>query len=118
MPPVALEKIRQIQHRALQYSPADEVQGDQQAPHPAVAVQERVDGFKLIVHQGDFQQLGEILRVVVHEPLDIGYRLGDGGMHRRHENRIGGFQPVTFRCDDVFATADALRRKGVMLAGS
>ena len=33
-----------------------------------------------------------------------------------HENRIGGFQPVTFRCDDVFATADALRRKGVLLS--
>src|SRR6266516_7014428 len=33
-----------------------------------------------------------------------------------HENRIGGFQPVTFRCEDVFATADALKRKGVTLA--
>jgi catechol 2,3-dioxygenase-like lactoylglutathione lyase family enzyme len=33
-----------------------------------------------------------------------------------HENRIGGFQPVTFRCDDVFATATALKSKGVQLA--
>src|SRR2546428_6524077 len=33
-----------------------------------------------------------------------------------HENRIGGFQPMTFWCDDVFATADALKRKGVTLA--
>ena len=33
-----------------------------------------------------------------------------------HENRIGGFQPVTFRCDDVFATADALKSRGVKLA--
>jgi catechol 2,3-dioxygenase-like lactoylglutathione lyase family enzyme len=33
-----------------------------------------------------------------------------------HENRIGGFQPVTFRCDDVFATAAALKSKGVKLA--
>jgi catechol 2,3-dioxygenase-like lactoylglutathione lyase family enzyme len=33
-----------------------------------------------------------------------------------HENRIGGFQPVTFRCDDVFATATALKAKGVKLA--
>jgi len=33
-----------------------------------------------------------------------------------HENRIGGFQPVTFRCDDVFATADALKSRGVRLA--
>lgn len=33
-----------------------------------------------------------------------------------HENRIGGFQPVTFWCDDVFATAESLRSKGVELA--
>jgi predicted enzyme related to lactoylglutathione lyase len=33
-----------------------------------------------------------------------------------HENRVGGFQPVTFRCDDVFATADALKSRGVKLA--
>jgi predicted enzyme related to lactoylglutathione lyase len=32
------------------------------------------------------------------------------------ESRIGGFQPVTFRCDDVFATADALKARGVKLA--
>jgi len=30
-----------------------------------------------------------------------------------HENRIGGFQPVTFWCDDVFATAKLLKSKGV-----
>jgi predicted enzyme related to lactoylglutathione lyase len=30
-----------------------------------------------------------------------------------HENRIGGFQPVTFWCNDVFATAKALKSKGV-----
>ena len=32
-----------------------------------------------------------------------------------HENRIGGFQPVTFWCDDVFATAKVLQSKGVEL---
>jgi catechol 2,3-dioxygenase-like lactoylglutathione lyase family enzyme len=32
------------------------------------------------------------------------------------ENRIGGFQPVTFRCDDVYATAAALKSRGVKLA--
>ncbi len=30
-----------------------------------------------------------------------------------HENRIGGFQPVTFWCDDIFATAKVLKSKGV-----
>lgn len=32
-----------------------------------------------------------------------------------HENRIGGFQPMTFWCDDVFATATLLKTKGVEL---
>jgi predicted enzyme related to lactoylglutathione lyase len=26
---------------------------------------------------------------------------------------VGGFQSVTFRCDDVFATAEAMKAKGV-----
>jgi catechol 2,3-dioxygenase-like lactoylglutathione lyase family enzyme len=34
-----------------------------------------------------------------------------------HENRIGSFQPVTFWCDDVFATAAILKSKGVQFAG-
>ena len=33
-----------------------------------------------------------------------------------HENRVGGFQPMTFWCDDVFATAALLKAKGVELA--
>jgi catechol 2,3-dioxygenase-like lactoylglutathione lyase family enzyme len=32
-----------------------------------------------------------------------------------HESRIGGFQPLTFWCDDVFATANLLKSKGVEL---
>jgi predicted enzyme related to lactoylglutathione lyase len=30
-----------------------------------------------------------------------------------HEDRIGGFQPMTFWCDDVMATSQALKAKGV-----
>ena len=30
-----------------------------------------------------------------------------------HENRIGSFQPLTFWCDDVPATAKVLKSKGV-----
>jgi len=35
---------------------------------------------------------------------------------KSHEDRIGGFQPMSFWCDDVFATADLLKSKGVELA--
>jgi catechol 2,3-dioxygenase-like lactoylglutathione lyase family enzyme len=30
-----------------------------------------------------------------------------------HENRIGDFQPMSFWCEDVFATAQAMKSKGV-----
>ena len=33
-----------------------------------------------------------------------------------HEDRIGGFQAMTFWCDDVFATAAQMKAKGVELA--
>lgn len=33
-----------------------------------------------------------------------------------HENRIGGFQTVTFWCDDVFATTAEMKAKGVEMA--
>ena len=33
-----------------------------------------------------------------------------------HENRIGGFQSMTFWCDDVFATAREMQDKGVELS--
>ena len=32
-----------------------------------------------------------------------------------HESRIGGFQPMTFWTDDVFATAEQMKKKGVEL---
>lgn len=32
-----------------------------------------------------------------------------------HEDRIGGFQPISFWCDDVFATAAILEKKGVRI---
>jgi catechol 2,3-dioxygenase-like lactoylglutathione lyase family enzyme len=32
------------------------------------------------------------------------------------EDRIGGFQPISFWCTDVFATAKAMREKGVEFA--
>jgi predicted enzyme related to lactoylglutathione lyase len=32
-----------------------------------------------------------------------------------HEDRVGSFQSMTFWCDDVFATAEMLKSKGVEL---
>ena len=33
-----------------------------------------------------------------------------------HEDRIGGFQPISFQCDDAMATGAALKAKGVAFA--
>jgi catechol 2,3-dioxygenase-like lactoylglutathione lyase family enzyme len=33
-----------------------------------------------------------------------------------HEDRVGAFQPVTFWCDDIFATAKTLKARGVEFA--
>jgi len=33
-----------------------------------------------------------------------------------HEDRIGGFKPVSFWCDDVYATAAEMKAKGVEFA--
>jgi catechol 2,3-dioxygenase-like lactoylglutathione lyase family enzyme len=33
-----------------------------------------------------------------------------------HESRIGQFQSISFWCDDVFATADAMKKKDVVFA--
>ena len=33
-----------------------------------------------------------------------------------HEDRIGQFQSISYWCDDVFATADILKKKGVVFA--
>src|SRR5579862_7573028 len=35
-----------------------------------------------------------------------------------YEDRIGGFQPISFWCNDVFATAKAMRDNGVNLSKS
>jgi predicted enzyme related to lactoylglutathione lyase len=33
-----------------------------------------------------------------------------------HEKRIGEFHSISFWCDDVFATADAMKKKGVVFS--
>ena len=30
-----------------------------------------------------------------------------------HEDRVGSFQPISFWCDDVYQTAEVLKRRGV-----
>ena len=68
------------------------------------------------------------LKVLTDQPFSENQRwieLGIPGADSRlalftpegQENRIGGFQPMTFWCDDVFATSKTLKAKGVEFAG-
>jgi hypothetical protein len=51
---------------------ADQIERDQQAADAAVAVQKRVDGFKLIVAQGASDQVGDGNIVVMPEGFKVG----------------------------------------------
>jgi hypothetical protein len=53
-----------IEGRLVQQPMANQIQGDQQAADPAVAIQKRVDGFKLIVAQCTADQVGGVNTVV------------------------------------------------------
>lgn len=68
-------------------------------------------GFKVATDQpmGDGQRWIELLIPGSDSSLELFTSKG-------HEDRIGGFQPVTFWCDDVFATAKSLQARGVELA--
>jgi catechol 2,3-dioxygenase-like lactoylglutathione lyase family enzyme len=68
-------------------------------------------GFKVVTNQefGNGQRWIELLIPGAETRLALFTPEG-------HENRVGGFQPVTFRCDDVFATAKTLAARGVTIA--
>ncbi len=68
-------------------------------------------GFKVVTDQpfGDGQRWIELLIPGAESRLALFTPEG-------HENRIGGFQPMTFWCDDVFATAKVLKSRGVEFA--
>jgi catechol 2,3-dioxygenase-like lactoylglutathione lyase family enzyme len=73
----------------------------------------------------DTEKLG--FKVLTDQPFSGGQRwielLIPGGESKLalftpegHESRIGSFQPITFWCDDVFATAETLKTKGIEFA--
>jgi catechol 2,3-dioxygenase-like lactoylglutathione lyase family enzyme len=68
-------------------------------------------GFKVVTNQdfGNGQRWIELLIPGAETRLALFTPPG-------HESRIGGFQPLTFRCDDVFATAKLLASRGVEIA--
>src|SRR5690554_6615188 len=55
--PVSLKKVREIQGWLAQQSFVHQIQSYQQTPNPAVSIQKRVNGFELIMTDGNTHQL-------------------------------------------------------------
>ena len=69
---------------------------------------------------------GDGIKVTTDQPfndkqrwIEVGIPGADTGLALftpdEHQNRIGQFQSISFWCDDVFATAKALKEKGAVL---
>ena len=65
-------------------------QGDQQAPHPAIAVQEWVDGLELRVREARPQEHRQPGILLVEESFQIGHAVGNRVGRRRDESRRSG----------------------------
>src|SRR3989442_607473 len=58
-PASALDVGRQVQQRLGQSSSLDQEQRDEEPPHAAVSVNERMDRLELLVYQGALDEVGE-----------------------------------------------------------
>lgn len=68
-------------------------------------------GFKIITDQPHTEKQRWIELMIPGADSGLSLFTPDG-----HEDRIGGFQSISFWCDDVFATAKILKSKGVEFA--
>ena len=68
--PVLLEEGGQVEERLGEGAPQHEHQGDHQPADPAVAVEEGVDHFELVMSQGELHQERHVL--FVQEVLPVG----------------------------------------------
>jgi len=82
---------------------------NQLLPHFAVIFTEKL-GFRVMTDQPFGDQRW----------IELGIPGAESGLAlftpKGHEDRIGGFQPISFWTDDVFATAKILKSKGVEFA--
>jgi catechol 2,3-dioxygenase-like lactoylglutathione lyase family enzyme len=65
-------------------------------------------GFKIVTDQPFSEKQRWIELMIPGAESGLSLFTPDG-----HEDRIGGFQSISFWCDDVFATAKVLKAKGV-----
>ena len=120
--PLALEVKAEVEERIAQESGVAEHEGDQEASHAAVAVEEGVNGLELDVGQAGLGEDGKPVVRVVDEPLQVGHALLDVVGWRGNEDRVAG----TRAADPVLGSpelaghlggaASARQQQGVHLA--
>ena len=100
--PVALQVVAYVEERPVQDARVDELEGDEEPAHAPVAVQERVDGLELGVHEAAVDEHGQVA-LFVQELLKVVERLGHLGHRRRDEGGLG--EGRSARADPVLAPA-------------
>jgi hypothetical protein len=98
-----LEVSAQVKERFGEQVALDEHDGDEQASYTAVAVEEGMDGFELVVDQGDVQE-GWQPYVTVYVVLQRAQ--GDGDLCGRWGNVGGLVQSCSGRADPVLYAAE------------
>src|SRR5436190_14274429 len=87
----------QIKHRFAQSSLGAKQQSDKQASQAAIAVKERMNGLKLCMCQGSFNEHGNLEPVGVQKRFEVAEAFNQMINRRGHEHRIawpGASNPV------------------------
>jgi hypothetical protein len=101
--PVALQVVAYVEERSVQDARVDELEGDEEPAHAPVAVQKRVDGLELGMHEAAVDEHGQVA-LFVQEILKVVERLGHLGDRRRDEGGPGEGRPA--RADPVLAPSE------------
>jgi hypothetical protein len=83
-----LEVEAQVEERLPEDAGIAKQQRDEEAPHPAVAVEEGVDGFKLHVCEAGADESGQAGPLLVQEALEVAHTADDVRVRRGHEQRV------------------------------
>jgi len=73
---------------------ADQVESNEKATDPSIAIEKRMDGFELVMADGDSNELGNMNGFVVPECFQISEQVGKLIMMWRHEDGICGRCPT------------------------
>ena len=71
-----LQMARQIKARMLQEPFADKIERDEEPTNSTITIKKRMNGLKLIVADGNANQLGHMNRVIMPEQLKVSHEVG------------------------------------------